>query len=115
MELTPEIITTAAVGVVVFIGAIGNYLRTLKERPAHRADAVVAGIALGYGDKEQTERVIVLLGRMTASLEALADRRTDEMEDMHKALLERLDAQERREEQEEQIPRRHPARRPRRG
>lgn len=107
MELTPELLGTAAVGAVVVVGAIGNYLRTLRERP-RGLDAVVAGVGLGFGDKEQTERVIAVLDRCAKALEALADKRTDEMEEMHKTLLDRLD---RREEQEESGPRRHPPRR----
>lgn len=110
MELTPELLGTGAVGTVVIVSAIGNYLRALKEKP-RGMDAVVAGVGFGFGDKEQCERVISVLERCARALEALADKRTDEMEEMHKALLERLDAQERREEQEEQVPRRHPPRR----
>ncbi|QKC83291.1 hypothetical protein [Mesorhizobium sp. NZP2077] len=110
MELTPELLGTAAVGAVVVVGAVGNYLRTLRERP-RGLDAVVAGVGFGFGDKEQGERVIAVLDRCAKALEALADKRSDEMEEMHRSLLDRLDAQERREEQEEQTPRRHPPRR----
>lgn len=110
MELTPELLGTAGVGAVVLIGAIGNYLRSLREKP-RASDPVIAGIGLAFGDREQSERMISALTRMAAAMEILADRRTDEMADIQKALLERLDAQERREEQEQERSRRPPRRR----
>lgn len=48
------------------------------------------------GSREQTERVITELAGIRKALEVLADKRTAEIEDIHKTLLERLDAQERR-------------------
>ena len=104
MGLTPDQIGTFGVALVIIIGAIGTYLRSLREKP-RGLDPVLAGVGLGFGDKEQTERLIALHERIATALEILADKRTDEMADMHRALLERLDAQKRREEQEEQRPR----------
>lgn len=110
MELTPELLGTAAVGAVVIVSAIGNYLRTLKEKP-RPIDPVIAGIGIGYGDREQTERLILEVRGCRIALEALADKRADEMEEMQQALLDRLDDAARRKEQEEQRPRRAPPRR----
>lgn len=105
MGLTPEQIAAAFLGLVLGLGALGQYLRTLRS-PAKPLDPVLVGIGIGYGDKEQAERLIAATVRMAVAMETLADKRTGEMVDIHKALLERLDAQQRREEQEEQRPRR---------
>ena len=109
MELTPELLGTAAVGAIVVVGAIGNYLRGLKARPQ---DPVLTGIGIELGNREQTERLISVQTRIAVAMETMADKRTTEMEDIHRELLERLD---RREEQEEsrrrpdpQRPRRRP-------
>jgi hypothetical protein len=95
----------------VLIGtATAAYVGYSKKWPA-KPDPVLTGIGFELSNREQTERLIGEVRGCRVALEVLADRRTEEMEDMHKALLERLDAQERREEQEEQSPRRHPPRR----
>lgn len=112
MELTPDQLGAGFVGLVIVLGAMGQYLRSLRASPAVKAtDPVLAGIAVAFGDREQGERLITVLERCAKALEALADKRADEMEEMQKALLERLDAADRRAEQEEQKPRRQPARR----
>lgn len=105
MEIPAEIWIASAYGGIITLAAVGRYLSRPREPRKH--DPILAGIGLGFGD----ERFLAILTRCAEALEALADKRTDEMEDMHKALLERLDAQERREEQEEQRPRRAPPRR----
>jgi hypothetical protein len=105
MTLTPELLGTGIVGLIIILGAIGNYLRTRDKPPQHDA-SLVAGIGIGWGDREQVERMIALFGRIATALEILADRRTEEMEEIHRTLLDRLDARERREEHEEQRPRR---------
>ncbi len=111
MELTPDLLGAGFVGLVIVIGAIGNYLRSLKGNSAITHGPVLAGIGMELGNKEQTERVIVELAGIRKAVEILADKRTDEIEEMHRALLDRLDAQERREEQEEQSPHKPPIRR----
>ncbi|MER9937396.1 hypothetical protein [Mesorhizobium sp. M0088] len=79
----------------VFIGAAtAAYVGYSKRWPAKPDNPVLTGIALGYGDKEQTERLITEVRGCRVALEALADKRVDEMEHMQKELLERLDAQE---------------------
>ena len=91
----------------VFIGAAtAAYVGYSKRWPAGKPEnPVLTGIGFELGNREQTERLIAEVHGCRAALEILADRRTEEMEDMHKALLERLD---RREEQEAQRPRRQP-------
>ena len=96
----------------VFLGtAIAAYVGYSRKWPTKPVDPVLAGVGLGFGDKEQGERLISEMRRCADSLEVLADKRTDEMAEMHRVLLDRLDAQERREEQEEQRPRRAAPRR----
>lgn len=93
----------------VFLGAAtAAYVGYSKRWPPPKQDPILAGIGIGFGDREMQERLINELKGCRVALEVLADRRTEEMEDMHKALLERLD---RREEQEAQKPRRQPPRR----
>lgn len=93
----------------VFLGAAtAAYVGYSKRWPAKPDHPVLTGIGIGFGDREMQERLIVEVRGCRLALEILADRRTEEMEDMHKALLERLD---RREEQESQRPRRQPPRR----
>lgn len=78
-----------------------------QKRPSP-ANPVLAGVGLELGNREQTERLISEVHGCRLALEVLADRRTEEMEDIHRELLARLD---RKEEQEEQRPRRQPPRR----
>lgn len=104
-----EIITLAGVFVGgILAGAIGY----LRKAPASQQQPVLQGIGMELGNKEQSERLIEQVKRIADGMDILSDKRTDEFQDMHKALLERLDAQERREEQEEQRPRK-PLPRPR--
>lgn len=96
----------------VFIGAAtAAYVGYSKRWPAKPDNPILTGIALGYGDKEQTERLITEVRGCRIALEALADKQRSEMEELHRSLLDRMDAQERREEQEEQRPRRPAPRR----
>jgi hypothetical protein len=108
MELTPELLGTATVGAIVIIGAIGRYLQAIREKPPTSATTALQAIGASWGDKEQTERLIDAVGRCADALEVLADKRAD---DMHKELLAHIDMKERREEQEEQTPRRPTTRR----
>ena len=88
----------------VFLGAAtAAYVGYSKRWPAKPDNPVLTGIGIGFGDREQHERLIVEVRGCRLALEILADRRTEEMEDIHRELLERLD---RREEQEAQKPRR---------
>jgi hypothetical protein len=107
MELTPEVLATGAVGLVVVIGAIGQYLKSLKTTPQSQS-SVLQGVGIELGNREQTERLIGIQTRIAVALESLADKRTSEMEEIQRKLLERLD---RREEQEEAGRRPDPPRR----
>lgn len=100
---------SAAAFIAFVLAGLWAYFRP-QRRPATQ-NPVLTGVGIELGNREQTERLIGEVHGCRIALEALADKRVDEMEDMHKALLERMDAQERREEQEEQRPRRQPPRR----
>lgn len=106
-HLTPEQLGAFGVAIVIIVGAIGRYLAGLNGR-TRQIDPVLAGVGLAFGDKEQTERLISVQTRIAVALESLADKRTDEMAEMHRQLLDRLD---RRAEQEEPRPRRAAPRR----
>lgn len=98
-----SIVTLAGVAVGTGIAAFIGYSKKWPVKSTQ--DPVLAGVGFELGNREQSRQIVEALTRCAAALEILADKRTDEMEDMHRALLERLDAQERREEQEEQRPR----------
>jgi hypothetical protein len=91
----------------VFLGAAtAAYVGYSKRWPAKPNHPVLTGIGIGFGDRDMHERLIAEVHGCRVALEVLADRRTEEMEDMFKTMMERLD---RREEQEAQRPRRQPA------
>lgn len=77
--------------------AVANYLRT-KEKPQQQSTAVLTGIGLAFGDKLQTEELIKQVTRIANGIDVLADRRTDDMADMQKELIERMDRAEAREQ-----------------
>lgn len=96
----------------VFVGAaIAAYVGYSKKWAAKPEHTMLTSVGIELGNREQAERLIGEVHGCRLALEALADKRVDEMEEMHRSLLDRLDAQERREEQEEQRPRRPPPRR----
>lgn len=105
MDITPELLTAAAYGLILLLVAVGQYLNRPKQQ-ALKSDPVLTGVGMAFGEHDQMERLIVQTKRIADSMDILADKRTDELEDIHRALLARLDMQERREEQEE--PRRRP-------
>lgn len=107
MDIPAEAWIAGAYGGIIMLAALGRYL-TLPRHVAKTTDPVLAGVGLELGNREQTERLIIEVRGCRIALEALADKRTSEMEEMHKEVLERLD---RREEQEESGPRRHTPRR----
>jgi hypothetical protein len=104
-----NLITLISVGIGTTAAAYVGYSRKWPAKT--EGVPVLTSIGLELGNREQTERLIGEVHGCRVALEVLADRRTEDIEDMHKALLERMDAQERREEQEEQRPRRQPPRR----
>lgn len=98
---------SAAAFIAFILAGLWAYFRP-QRRPATQSP-VLTGVGIELGNREQTERLVGEVHGCRVALEALADKRVDEMEDIHKALLECMDAQERREEQDEQRPRRWPA------
>ncbi|MER9196416.1 hypothetical protein NKI13_24545 [Mesorhizobium australicum] len=109
MDIPAEAWIASAYGGIILLAAVGRYL-TLP-RHAAKNDPVLAGVGLELGSREQTERLIGEVHGIRIAVEILADRRTEEFQEMHQELLERMDTQERRKEQEEQKPRRQPPRR----
>ncbi|CDX26609.1 hypothetical protein MPL3356_60464 [Mesorhizobium plurifarium] len=87
MDIPAEVWIAGAYGGIIVLAAVGRYLTKPKEATR---DPVIAGIALGFGD----ERFLALLTRCAVALEALADRRTEELTEMHQQLIERLDRAE---------------------
>jgi len=85
MELTPELLGTAAVGLIVIIGAIGNYLRVLR-RPS--ADPVLAGVAGGLTDRDQMER---LIAQVTRIADAISDKNTSSINSRLEELADAID------------------------
>ena len=67
MEITTELLGTAAVGAVIILGAIGRYFSGLRQ-PAG-VDADLRGIGLGWGEKEQMERLISAVNRIADGIE----------------------------------------------
>lgn len=62
MELTPELIGNAIVGTIVIAAIVGNYLRTLRQ-PA-KTDPVLTGVAGGFVERDQMERLIEQVKRI---------------------------------------------------
>ncbi|RWF66827.1 hypothetical protein [Mesorhizobium sp.] len=90
----------------VFIGAaVAAYVGYSKRWPAKPDGPVLTAIGVELGNREQTERLIGFVARCATALEVLADRRTEELSDMHQELLDRLD------KAEQHARRRQPARR----
>lgn len=98
-----NIITLAGVGIGTCIAAFIGYSKKWPAKPP--VDPVLAGVGFELGNREQSKQIVDALTRIAVALEILADKRTDEIEQIHRSLLDRLDAQERREEQEEARPR----------
>lgn len=86
MELTPELLASGVVGVIVVLGAIGQYLRTFKAKPPQ--DPVLAGVGIELGNREQTERVIAQLKRIA---DALTEKNASDISDRLEDLAEKVD------------------------
>jgi ribosomal protein S4 len=70
MVLTTEILGGAAVGVVVILAAIGNYLRSKQAPSAAAASASVMAIGAELGSRQQMDEVIEQLRRIADAIEA---------------------------------------------
>lgn len=86
MELTPDILGAGFVGLVVILGAIGQYLRSLRQ-PA-KQDPVLAGVGLELGTREQTERLIAAINRVA---DVLSDKNTAGINDRLEGLTEQVE------------------------
>lgn len=87
MELTPELLGTGIVGILVIVGAIGQYLRTYRARPT-QLDPVLAGVGLELGNRQQADQIIFQLKRIA---DALTDKNTADVNDRLDELAEKVD------------------------
>src|ERR1051325_11207160 len=75
----------------VFIGAAtAAYVGYSKRWPAKPDTPVLTGIGWELGTREQAERLIAEVRGIRLAVEVPADRRTEELEDIHQKLLDRL-------------------------
>lgn len=99
--------TNAITLVGVFMGAAtAAYVGYSKRWPAKPEAPVLTAIGVELGNREQTERLIAEVHGCRVALEVLADRRTEEIEDIHKELLERMDRAEQMQKTRRAPPRR---------
>ncbi len=91
MELTAELLGAGIVGVLVVAAAVGNYLRSLRAPPPtlEKSSAVLAGIGLGYVEREQMERLIAEVKRIA---DAIGDKKAADINDKLEHMVERLDS-----------------------
>jgi hypothetical protein len=68
MELSSELLGTAAVGTLIILAAIGNYLRSLKQAPATMPPALQA-IGIEFGSRLQMDQLIAQVTRIADILE----------------------------------------------
>lgn len=85
MDLTPELLGTAAVGLLVILGAIGNYLRALKRGPP---DPMLSGVGGGLVDRDQMERLIAAVNRLG---DIMADKNAAGINDRLDDLVDKID------------------------
>jgi Zn-dependent protease with chaperone function len=87
MELTPEILSAGAVGLLIIAGAVGNYIQKLRAKPAELSP-MLSGIAGGFVDREQMERLIAAVNRVA---EAVADKNAASITDRLDDLADKID------------------------
>ena len=87
MEITPELLGTAGVGVIVIVGAIGNYLRNLRASPP-TANPVLAGVGLEFGNRAQMD---LLIGEIRRIGDILENKRQAGIESKLQHLVEEID------------------------
>lgn len=90
MALTPDVIITGVVGLLIILGAIGKYLRSLNTAPP--AGPVVAGVGLELGTRMQMDQLIAAVNRIGNLIEG---KKQSAMEAKLEDILERLDRAER--------------------
>jgi hypothetical protein len=91
---TNEILAGAAFFVGTVIATVIAYI-TKRPQPVHR-DAVIAGVGLEIGNKQQQAEMNEHLKSMAESLRILADRKQAAFEDKVMDALERMEERERR-------------------
>jgi hypothetical protein len=84
-KLTPDILSNAVIGALVVIGAIGVYLRTLRQP---KPDPLLSGVAGGLVDREQMERLIEQVKRIA---DAITDKNAANINDRLEELVDRID------------------------
>lgn len=88
-----EILTN--IGVVLAGIFAGFFAYATKKPPSAVSDPVIAGVGLELGNRAQTDQLISEVRRCADSLAVLADRKTEEIDESLKEILERLDREER--------------------
>lgn len=85
MELTPEILASGVVGVLVIAAAIGTYLKSLK---APSPNPMMAGIGGGFVDREQMAQLIAAVNRVA---DVLSDKNAANLNERLDDIMDRLD------------------------
>lgn len=67
MELTAELLGAAGAAIVIILAGASNYLRSLKA-PHEPPSAMLAGIGLGYVEREQMERLVAAVTRIADAI-----------------------------------------------
>jgi len=90
-------------GVLLFFGAVAMYLNS-RQRPSNtqRVDSVVAGVGVGFVERETSERLIEAAERIAVATETLADRRQASIDEKLDALLDQLQQAEGRSDKRRQ-------------
>lgn len=87
MAITPELIISGVVGVLLFFTALGAYIKQFKQAPPPLPPGV-AGVGGGFVDREQMERLIHEVKRIA---DAATDKNAAQMNDKLEKLSETLD------------------------
>ena len=77
MELTPELIGNAIVGIIVIAAIVGNYVRSLRQPPA-RMDPLMSAVAGGFIERDLMEK---LVQQVTRIADALTDKNAEGIKD----------------------------------
>ena len=85
----PDFWANAGVLIAAAVAALAGYYgpRVFGKSPPAKVDPVLSGIALALGDKEQSERIIATLERIARALEAIADKRQNDMQETLEELV----------------------------
>ncbi|MBL8578072.1 MAG: hypothetical protein JNK47_12660 [Mesorhizobium sp.] len=85
MELTPDVIVTGVVGLLIVLGAIGKYLKSLNASPPN---PVLTGVGIELGNRQQMDQLIAGVNRIGDILE---NKKQSAMEGKLEDILERLE------------------------